>query len=255
MFANFIEVLLLSFVQGISEFIPVSSSAHLFLISEIYHFKYQTLTLDISLHLGSLLAIIFYFRKDLFNILNNRKLFLLIIIGSLPLIICGFLVLKTGMINNFRNMEVIAWTTFIFAILLYIADKVEVKKKLEANIDLKSIIIIGLFQIFALIPGVSRSGIVLTAARFINFNRYDSTKISFYLSIPAIAGASFLGLKNISYEDFNFNLIILFSIIFSFFTSFLTIKYFLIFVKKFSLNLFVIYRIILSLLLFYIIYF
>ena len=255
MFANFIEVLLLSFVQGISEFIPVSSSAHLFLISEIYHFKYQTLTLDISLHLGSLLAIIFYFRKDLFNILNNRKLFLLIIIGSLPLIICGFLVLKTGMINNFRNMEVIAWTTFIFAILLYIADKVEVKKKLEANIDLKSIIIIGLFQIFALIPGVSRSGIVLTAARFINFNRYDSTKISFYLSIPAIAGASFLGLKNISYENFDFNLIILFSIIFSFFTSFLTIKYFLIFVKKFSLNLFVIYRIILSLLLFYIIYF
>ena len=255
MFANFIEVLLLSFVQGISEFIPVSSSAHLFLISEIYHFKYQTLTLDISLHLGSLLAIIFYFRKDLFNILNNRKLFLLIIIGSLPLIICGFLVLKTGVINNFRNMEVIAWTTFIFAILLYIADKVEVKKKLEANIDLKSIIIIGLFQIFALIPGVSRSGIVLTAARFINFNRYDSTKISFYLSIPAIAGASFLGLKNISYEDFDFNLIILFSIIFSFFTSFLTIKYFLIFVKKFSLNLFVIYRIILSLLLFYIIYF
>ena len=255
MFANFIEVLLLSFVQGISEFIPVSSSAHLFLISEIYHFKYQTLMLDISLHLGSLLAIIFYFRKDLFNILNNRKLFLLIIIGSLPLIICGFLVLKTGMINNFRNMEVIAWTTFIFAILLYIADKVEIKKKLEANIDLKSIIIIGLFQIFALIPGVSRSGIVLTAARFINFNRYDSTKISFYLSIPAIAGASFLGLKNISYEDFDFNLIILFSIIFSFFTSFLTIKYFLIFVKKFSLNLFVIYRIILSLLLFYIIYF
>ena len=129
MFANFIEVLLLSFVQGISEFIPVSSSAHLFLISEIYHFKYQTLTLDISLHLGSLLAIIFYFRKDLFNILNNRKLFLLIIIGSLPLIICGFLVLKTGMINNFRNMEVIAWTTFIFAILLYTADKVKVKKK------------------------------------------------------------------------------------------------------------------------------
>jgi len=255
MFANFIEVLLLSCVQGISEFIPVSSSAHLFLISEIYDFKYQTLTLDISLHLGSLLAIIFYFRKDLFNILNNRKLFLLIIIGSLPLIICGFLVLKTGMINNFRNMEVIAWTTFIFAILLYIADKVEVKQKLEANIDLKSIIIIGLFQIFALIPGVSRSGIVLTAARFINFNRYDSTKISFYLSIPAIAGASFLGLKNISYEDFDFNLIILFSIIFSFFTSFLTIKYFLIFVKKFSLNLFVIYRIILSLLLFYIIYF
>ena len=254
MFANFIEVLLLSFVQGISEFIPVSSSAHLFLISQIYHFKYQTLTLDISLHLGSLLAIIFYFRKDLLNILNNRKLFLLIIIGSLPLIICGFLVLKTGMINNFRNMEVIAWTTFIFAILLYIADKVEVKKKLEANIDLKSIIIIGLFQIFALIPGVSRSGIVLTAARFINFNRYDSTKISFYLSIPAIAGASFLGLKDISNQNIEINFLIFLSVFLSFIFSYLTVKYFLIFVKNFSLNTFVFYRIILALILFYIIY-
>ena len=106
MFANFIEVFLLSVVQGVSEFIPVSSSAHLFLISEIYQFKSQALMLDISLHLGSLLAIIFYFHKDLSNILNDKKLFLLIVLGSLPLIVCGFVVLKTGIINNFRNIEV-----------------------------------------------------------------------------------------------------------------------------------------------------
>ena len=254
MFANFIEVFLLSVVQGVSEFIPISSSAHLFLISEIYQFKSQALMLDISLHLGSLLAIIFYFHKDLSNILNDKKLFLLIVLGSLPLIVCGFVVLKTGIINNFRNIEVIAWMTFIFAILLYVADKVEVKKKLENNINIKSIIIIGLFQVLALIPGVSRSGIVITAGRFIKFDRYDATKISFYLSIPAIAGASFLGLKSITYENFDFNIMILFSILLSFLFSFLTIKYFLIFVKKFTLNLFIIYRIILSFILFYIVY-
>ena len=254
MFANFIEIFLLSVVQGISEFIPISSSAHLFLISEIYQFKSQALMLDIGLHLGSLLAIIFYFHKDLSNILNDKKLFILIVLGSLPLIICGFIVLKTGIINNFRNIEIIAWMTFIFAILLFIADKIKVKKKLETNIDIKSIIIIGLFQIFALIPGVSRSGVVITAGRFISFDRYDSTKISFYLSIPALAGASFLGLKNIAYENFDLNIMVLFSIILSFLFSFLTIKYFLIFVKKFTLNLFIIYRIILSFVLFYIVY-
>ena len=254
MFANFIEIFLLSIVQGIFEFIPVSSSAHLFLISEIYNFKSKALMLDIGLHFGSLLAIIFYFHKDLLNILNDKKLFLLIALGSMPLIICGFIILETEIINNFRNIKVIAWMTFIFAILLYMADKVKVKKKLENNIDIKSIIIIGLFQVFALIPGVSRSGIVITAGRFINFNRYDSAKISFYLSIPAISGAGFISFKNVTYENFDFNIIFLFSIILSFLFSFLTIKYFLIFIKKFSLNLFVIYRILLSLLLFYIVY-
>ncbi len=254
MFANFIEIFLLSIVQGIFEFIPVSSSAHLFLISEIYNFKSNALMLDIGLHFGSLLAIIFYFHKDLLNILNDKKLFLLIVLGSIPLIICGFIILETEIINSFRNIKVIAWMTFIFAILLYMADKVKVKKKLENNIDIKSIIIIGLFQVFALIPGVSRSGIVITAGRFINFNRYDSAKISFYLSIPAISGAGFISFKNFTYENFDFNIIFLFSIILSFLFSFLTIKYFLIFIKKFSLNLFVIYRILLSLLLFYIVY-
>ena len=104
-------------------------------------------------------------------------------------------------------------------------------------------------------PGVSRSGIVITVGRLLNFDRYDSTKISFYLSIPAIAGASFLGLKDVVNENIDFNIGILISIILSFIFSLLTIKYFLIFVKNFSLNAFVFYRIILALILFYIIYY
>jgi undecaprenyl-diphosphatase len=175
-------------------------------------------------------------------------------LGSLPLMVLGFIIYKSGLINYLRNIEIIAWTTLIFAFLLFIADKFKINKKIEVDLQPKSILIIGLFQVLALIPGVSRSGIVITAGRFLNFNRYDSTKISFYLSIPAIAGASFLSLKSLIEENINFNFIVLISIVLSFIFSYLTIKYFLIFIKKFSLNTFVIYRIILSLILFLIIY-
>ena len=254
MISNFLEILILSIVQGISEFLPISSSAHLFLVSEIYKFKSQSLLVDVGLHLGSLLAIIFYFRNELKEIVNNKNLFFLMVLGSLPLIILGAIIYKTGLINYFRNIEVIAWTTLIFALLLYVADKFENNKKIETDLKLKSILIIGVFQILALIPGVSRSGIVITAGRFLNFSRYDSTKISFYLSIPAIAGASFLSLKSLVDKNIDLNLIVLVSILLSFIFSYLTIKYFLIFVKKFTLNTFVIYRIILSAILFLIIY-
>ena len=254
MISNFLEILILSIVQGISEFLPISSSAHLFLVSEIYKFKSQSLLVDVGLHLGSLLAIIFYFRNELKEIVNNKNLLFLMVLGSSPLIILGAIIYKTGLINYFRNIEVIAWTTLIFALLLYIADKFENKKKIETDLELKSILIIGVFQILALIPGVSRSGIVITAGRFLNFSRYDSTKISFYLSIPAIAGASFLSLKSLVDKNIDLNLIVLVSILLSFIFSYLTIKYFLIFVKKFTLSTFVIYRIILSAILFFTIY-
>ena len=254
MISNFLEILILSIVQGISEFLPVSSSAHLFLVSEIYKFKSQSLLIDVGLHLGSLLAIIFYFKNELKKIFNNKNLLFLMVLGSLPLIILGAIIYKTGLINYFRNIEVIAWTTLIFALLLYIADKFENKKKIETDLELKSILIIGVFQMLALIPGVSRSGIVITAGRFLNFSRYDSTKISFYLSIPAIAGASFLSLKSLVDKNIDLNLIVLVSILLSFIFSYLTIKYFLIFVKKFTLSTFVIYRIILSAILFFTIY-
>ena len=252
---DFFEIFLLSTIQGISEFIPVSSSAHLFLISDFYNFKVQSLLTDIGLHLGSLLAIITYFHSDLSNIFKNKNLLFLIIFGSLPVIIVGAIIYQTNLITYLRNIEIIAWTTLVFAILLYFADKVKVNKKLNTKLNLRTIIIIGCFQILALVPGVSRSGIVITAGRFLNFNRYDSTKISFYLSIPAIAGASFLGLKDLHQETVDFNSMILFTVLLSYFFSYFTIKYFLIFVKRFDLKLFIIYRILLSFLLFGIIYF
>ena len=254
MISQYIEATVLAFIQGFSEFIPVSSSAHLIIASTIYNFNIGSLQLDIGLHLGSLFAILFYFKKDLFNITNNKSLFILIILGSLPLIIIGYIFYSSGLINTFRNLKIIAWTTLIFGILLFFADRSQIKKKLDINLNFKTILIIGLFQILAIIPGVSRSGIVITASRFLNFDRVDSSKIAFYLSIPALGGASFLGMKDIIETGVNFNLLFLLSIIFSFFISFLKIKYFLIYVKSFDLKFFVYYRILLAFILFIIVY-
>ena len=255
MFQDFIEILILSAVQGISEFLPISSSAHLIIVSKLYDLKESSLLIDISLHLGSLSAIIFFFRKDLFDLKNNQKLLSLIIIGSIPLIIFGYILHTTELIYLLRNIKVIAFTTLFFGIILYFADQRKIDQNISSNLDIKSIIFIGLFQILALIPGVSRAGITITAARFLKFNRVDSGKISFLLSIPALTGASFLGLKDILNEPIELNYSVMIAVILSFLFSYTTVKFFLDYLNKFSLNIFVIYRIIISLILFAVIYF
>ena len=255
MLKDFIEILILSAIQGISEFLPISSSAHLIIISKIYDFKTSSLLIDISLHLGSLFAIIIYYKKDLFNLQHNKKLLSLILIGSIPLVIFGYMLHSTDLIHLLRNIKVIAWTTLFFGIILFFADQRKANKNISLDLNIRSILIIGIFQILALIPGVSRAGITITAARFLNFNRVDSTKISFLMSIPALAGASFLGLKDVSQQSIEINYLLIISIFFSFIFSFITIRYFLKFISKISFNVFVVYRIIIALILFLIIYY
>ncbi len=250
----YLEILALSIIQGISEFIPVSSSAHLLLFSKITDFNYTSLEIDVSLHLGSLIAIIIYFWKDLFNVYKNKKLLNLIFFGSIPIIIFGFIFYKFDLIDQVRNLKVIAWTTLIFGIILFFADKKTQNKNIVSDLNLKTIFLIGCFQAISIIPGVSRSGIVITACRFSNYNRVDAAKISFFLSIPALVGASFLSLINNTDKNLEFNFAILLSILFSFIFSFITIKFLIYYLKKFSLNIFVYYRLILSLLLFIIAY-
>jgi len=254
MFQNIIEVLILSAIQGISEFLPISSSAHLILVSSLYEFKSSSLLIDISLHLGSLFAIIYFFRVNLLDVKNNKRLLSLIIIGSIPLIIVGYILYSTGIIYELRNIKIIAWTTLIFGVVLFIADRNRFDKKISTNLNLKSILFISLFQILSLIPGVSRAGITITAARILKFNRVDSGKISFLLSIPALCGASFLGLKDVLNQSVEFNYLVIIAIILSFIFSFITVKFFLNYIDKFSMNIFVIYRVLISILLFYIIY-
>ena len=254
MFQNIIEVLILSAIQGISEFLPISSSAHLILVSSLYEFKSSSLLIDISLHLGSLFAILYFFKKDLLDVRNNKRLLSLIIVGSIPLIIVGYILYSTGIIYELRNIKIIAWTTLIFGVVLFIADRNRFDKKISTNLNLQSILFISLFQILSLVPGVSRAGITITAARILKFNRLDSSKISFLLSIPALGGASFLGLKDLFDQSVEFNHLAIIAVISSFIFSFMTVKFFLIYINKFSMNAFVIYRILIALILFSIIY-
>ncbi len=254
MFQNIIEILILSAIQGISEFLPISSSAHLILVSTLYEFNSSSLLIDISLHLGSLIAIIYFFKDELFNAKKNKKLLSLMILGSIPLIIVGYILYSSGLIYQLRKIEIIAWTTLIFAIILYISDKSRFDKKISSNLNFRSIIFIGILQIFSLIPGVSRAGITITAARILKFNRVDSSKISFLLSIPALTGASVLSLKDVLDQSIEFNYIVIIAVLTSFIFSFLTIKFFLIYINKFTMNAFVIYRIIIAFILFSLIY-
>ena len=255
MISYYLEVIILSVIQGVTEFIPVSSSAHLIVISNISNFNLNSLEVDVSLHLGSLLAIVVYFWRDLIDFSKNKKKLYLIFFGSIPLIIVGYVLYISNLINHLRNLELIAWTTLIFGVLLYFSDKNKTDKILEKDLSKKDIIFIGMLQILSLIPGVSRSGINITAGRLMRYNRVDSAKISFFLSIPALAGASLLGLKDILKDPFEFNSIIFLTISISFIFSYLTIKFLLYYLNKFSLKIFVFYRIILAFFLFTVIYF
>ena len=255
MISYYLEVIILSVIQGVTEFIPVSSSAHLIIISNISNFNLNSLEVDVSLHLGSLLAIVVYFWRDLIDFSKNKKKLYLIFFGSIPIIIVGYVLYISNLINHLRNLELIAWTTLIFGVLLYFSDKNKTDKIVEKDLSKKDIIFIGMLQILSLIPGVSRSGINITAGRFVRYSRIDSAKISFFLSIPALAGASLLGLKEILKDPFEFNSIIFLTTSISFIFSYLTIKFLLYYLNKFSLKIFVFYRIILAFFLFTVIYF
>ena len=118
-----IEIFVLSLIQGITEFLPVSSSSHLIIVSEFLNFENRKLEIDVSLHIGSFFAVIVFFRKDIFNFISNKDLFLKIFIGSLPVILVGYILVKLNLIDQMRNTKVIGWTTLIFGILLYLSDR------------------------------------------------------------------------------------------------------------------------------------
>ena len=252
---NILQILVISFVQGVSEFVPISSSAHVNLLSRIFGFKNIELIINVSAHFGSLLAVILFFKKEIFEFTKNINLFYKIIIASIPLGFVGLFLIKYGIIQNLRTFEVMGWTTILFGILLYLSDKFQVNKKFEKNLSIKNVLIIGIFQILAVIPGVSRSGIIITSARFLKFNRIDSAKISFLLSIPALGFWSIYGFYDLIKQNDNIlNTSALLTGLLSFVFSYLTIKYFLVYLKMFNLNLFVIYRLIFGIMLLLIAY-
>ena len=252
---NIVQVIVISIVQGLTEFLPVSSSAHLNLLSNLFDFKEDELLINISAHIGSLFAVMLFFKKEIISFGKNQQLFFRVILGSVPLFFFGYLVVYYNLVPGLRTYKVIGWTTIIFGLLLYFADKFKTKFKIQKNFSTKNAVIIGFFQILALMPGVSRSGIVITAARLLKFKREDAAKIAFLMSIPALAGTSVFGFYALIVQNspvINLNSII--TIFLSFVFSYLSIKYFLIYLKRFSLDLIVAYRIVLGLIILSFIY-
>ena len=143
---NILQIILVSIIQGITEFIPVSSSAHVNLLSKIFGYQDIELVINVSAHFGSLIAVIFSLKEKFLNLLKNKSLFFKIIIASIPLGFVGFFLIKYGLISNLRTLEVIGWTTIIFGLLLYVSDKFNIKYNIKNSFTIKSAIV-GLFQI------------------------------------------------------------------------------------------------------------
>jgi len=245
-----LELIILSLIQGITEFLPISSSSHLIIISKFLGFAKEDLMMNVSLHIGSFLAVLVFFRIEILNFIKYKKIFFLAFFASIPIITLGYFLVKFEIIDTLRGIKIIGWTTIIFGILLYISDKFSNQKRLDYDFNLRSSIIIGIIHSISLIPGVSRSGIAITSARFLGFNRIDSAKISFLLSIPTLLAVSCYGLYTLyQTKDIMVREINLISMSMSFIFSYITIIFFLKFLKKFNLIIFVLYRIILGLIL------
>ena len=258
---RFMSDLFLSFIlgiiQGLTEFLPISSSAHLLFPSLVFGSNDLGLAFDISVHVGTLLAVVYYFRDDILamtkslfqsnsSLAEDRGLALLLIIATIPIVLAGFF--GSDLINDNRtNIGSIAYMNLIFAGFLLIAYFYSSASKTLLELTVVGALFIGLFQVFALLPGASRSGTAMTAALFIGLNLKDASKFAFLLSIPTIFGALVFLLIEISTSSYSFNFISLFiGLITSCVVAFLTIKYFLIFVDRIGMYPFVIYRIILG---------
>ena len=248
---DFIHIFILSIIQGVTEFLPISSQSHLILTSHLLGLKDQGLGFDIALHFGSLIAILIYYRKEIRSLLSLNdegvNYLRLIIIGSIPLPIVGLLFIDI-VSQNMRSVFSIASMTILFAVILYLADlkKKEVVTKF-ANISIYTIVFIGLMQTLAIMPGVSRSGIVITAALLANFSREDSIKIAFLLSIPAIFMATVYQSMQL-YDVGNIEILNehMLGMFLSFIFSYITIHLFISTINKISFTPYIVYRLMLG---------
>ena len=245
----YLNTFFLAIIQGVTEWLPISSSGLLVIFEELVKLEDKNLNLlfNIAVHGGSLIAVVIYFLKDLFQIFNNYNLIKNIIIATIPVVIAGFLIKITGLNIFLQDIKVVAFATLFFSIVLYFSDKTKVTIQFNKNISNKNALLIGLAQILALIPGTSRSGITISCARFLGFSRVDSAKFSFLISIPVLFAACVLGFSDVVFEPNNQIIILItFGFFVSLITSLLCIKVFLKFVENNSLTLFVVLRIILG---------
>ena len=265
-FMSFLPILILSVTQGLLEFLPISSSGHLVVFGYFLNFRDHGLLLDVSMHLGSLSAVCLYFKNEILNILRglpglineekteNETLSLNVFLSSIPIIFIGGIIFLTGLADKLRNIEIIALSTIVFALLLYYADKDQLEKGKSIK-ELKSneAILVGFAQVFSIIPGASRAGVVFTATRFLKFNRVESAKYAMIISIPVILVSSAIPIIELAREPVMQNIFYaLIGFLISAFVAYFSIAVLLRFLQSYSMLPFVIYRIVFGTILLYI---
>lgn len=257
------HIIILAVIQGLTEFLPVSSSGHLGLFhcftDHCDHWDEKNVTMDIAVHVGTLFSVLLYFRRDVWRMLvgakdigtgqsqsNDAKLLLFVLISSVPVIIAG-LILHMFEPDWLKTLYVIAWMTLIFGIVLWYADTKTLATKQMKDMSYKDAIIIGFAQILALIPGTSRSGITMTAGRFLGYGRTDSAHYSMLLAMVAISGAgALISIGLLKDGDVQLGLDALIATVFSFISGWIALAVMMKYLQRATFTVFAVYRVILG---------
>ncbi len=248
-----LQLLILAGVQGVTEFLPISSSAHLILTSQGLGWPDQGLELDVAVHAGTLLAVLIYFHRDIFRILfmkprrfgeRSPPLAWMIVVATIPVGIAGFVLYEAGT-TFLRSPEIIAWATLGFGILLFVSDRLGLTINRLEDMTWGAAIAIGIAQVLALIPGTSRSGVTMTAARFLGFERIHAARFSMLLSIPVIAAATLLTVLETGAAP-ALTQSMLIAAAFSFFMAIIAIWFMMSWLRRSTFTPFVVYRILLG---------
>ncbi len=260
------QILILAIVQGLTEFLPVSSSGHLILIPAFTGWQDQGIVTDVMVHIGSLFAVLVYFWRDVIQlgygavevargkVTHRSRMATYIALATIPALAFGAILKFSGISDAIRGVEIVAFGAIFFGILLYVADLVGKRVKNMEDMTLAPAMIIGVAQAIALIPGTSRSGITITAARFLGFERGEAARFSFLLGIPAISAAGLFTALEAFQEGGGVPADALWAAFFTFFAALAAIAFLMALVKRTSFLVFVIYRIALGLLLFAMLY-
>ena len=255
-----LQYFIIGIVQGFTEFLPISSSGHLVLVSQLTSWQDQGLFTDVAVHFGTLLAVIIYLRSHIttliksffsFQLADNDNLFK-IIIATIPAVIVGFFIFDFVQLY-FRDIKVVAVSSVVFAALLFVADHFKMKVSSWENMSYFQAFIIGVFQVLAFIPGASRAGVTITGARFLGFDRSSAAIFSMLLSVPIILASLVLtSLDFISSSEININLYqSLFAAIVACITALVSINIMMRIIQSSTFNIFIIYRVLLGFILLY----
>jgi len=256
---DFLQMLLIAIVQGVTEFLPISSSGHLILLPYLTGYADQGPMIDVAVHVGSLLAIITYFFKDVWGLARGgassigigkapaeRRLFWYIVAGTIPAVALGLFLKLGGYLDGFRFTELVAVNLIVYGVILGVADRIGRSDRSYEDMTLKDAVIVGLAQALALIPGTSRSGVTMSAARFLGFGRVEAARFSFLLSIPAVAGAGVLIIPDLMEAKADLLVEALITGVLTFLAALATMAFLMRFLRSASMMVFVVYRIIMG---------